>query len=97
MVDRNRRDAIKSLAKGAIYTSPVVFTLAAPSRLLGQGPSDMMMFMFCDYFPTLCWIFDIEQENAPAAPGSQPDPGVQPDFPPPPGDVPPPGRDNPFR
>lgn len=37
MTDRDRREFLKKLAKAAAYTAPVVYSLAAPIELIGQG------------------------------------------------------------
>lgn len=93
MVDEDRRRVIKMLAKGVVYSAPVVTSLAAPVRLLAQGPSGMMMSRFCRLFPWICMIFGW---NDPAqGPGPPPGPGQGSPFPPPPGSQPPPGG-NPF-
>ena len=90
MVDQSRRDIIKMIAKGTLYMSPAIVTLAAPTRLMGQGPSGMMS-MFCDSFPTLCMVFSSE---AAPPPGSQPPPsGSAPAGQPAPWDAPAPGGD----
>ena len=88
MVDKSRRDIIKGIAKGAIYAAPVVYTMAAPTRLLAQGSG---MMTFCDYFPTLCMIFGSDYATPQSAPpptkgptGASAPPG-QPNFPAPPG------------
>lgn len=106
MVDRTRRDVIKSIAKGAVYVSPVIYTMAAPARVMAQGPSGMMgmmmMFMFCDFFPIICMLFGGQylegesplQNQNPFDPGAPPGfgfPGQPPTLPPPPGSAPPPG------
>ncbi len=94
MVDRERREAIKIIATGAIYVSPVIATMAAPARLVGQGPSPtmMMMFMICDFFPVLCMTFPGFSRQQPGAPGTaRPGEGA---LPPPP-TPPPPSRTNP--
>ena len=57
MVDKGRREMIKTIVKSGVYASPVIATMAAPARLMGQGPSGMMMPMWCEYFPILCRIF----------------------------------------
>ena len=100
MVDQARRDMVKAIVKGAVYVSPVVSTMAAPVKLMAQGPSDMM-FMFCDWFPVLCMIFGGSEDpfGSPVAPGTVPPPGQLPapgTYPapwdrPPPGAIPPPG------
>lgn len=99
MVEQSRRDLIKRIAKGAIYASPVVYTMAAPVRLLAQGPSSMMNF--CDHFPVLCMIFGNPAAMTGGPPGFAPPsgdawppaPGQPPNFlTPPPGSLPP-GRD----
>jgi len=69
MVDRTRRDAIKTLVKGAAYASPVVYTIAAPARLVAQGSSGMMDWMLCDWFPIICMWFGETQAVAPPSPG----------------------------
>ncbi len=90
MVDKGRRDIIKGIAKGAIYAAPVVYTMAAPTRLLAQGSGGMS---FCDQFPVLCMIFGGDAAEPGAAPPTRaptqvrPPPG-QPNFPPPPGSRP---------
>lgn len=97
MTHQGRREAIKRIARGAAYASPVIASLAAPARLMAQGPSGMML-MFCDYFPVLCMIFGGLQSDQPSgAPGSTGQPG-QPGAPPPggaPPTPPPPSRTNP--
>lgn len=96
MVDRERREAIKIIATGAIYVSPVIATMAAPARLVGQGPSPMMMMMFmiCDFFPVLCMIFPgLSRQQQRGAPGAAP-PGSEGPLPPPPTPLPP-SRTNP--
>ena len=88
MVDKSRRDIIKGIAKGAIYAAPVVYTMAAPTRLLAQG-SGMMTFR--DFFPVLCMIFggNFAAQQGASSPSRAPTqvPG-QPNFPPPPGSRP---------
>ncbi len=85
MVDKSRRDMIKQIAKGAIYTAPVVYTMAAPARLMA-GPSGGMEF--CDHFPVLCMIFGNPTAGDPIAPpGFDPATGTL--LPPPPGSPPP--------
>jgi len=99
MADQSRRELLKTLAKGAIYAAPVITTLAAPVRLMAQGPSNAMMMTFCDYFPQLCWIFGGAPTNAKpgsTAPGAAPAP-PPPSAPPPssnqsPGAIAPPGH-----
>ena len=39
MTQVDRRAFLKKLAKGAAYTAPVVYSMAAPVDLLGQGQS----------------------------------------------------------
>jgi hypothetical protein len=39
MTDQDRREFLKKLAKTAAYTAPVVYSLAAPIELVGQGAS----------------------------------------------------------
>jgi hypothetical protein len=39
MTQVNRRAFLKKLAKGAAYSAPVVYSMAAPVDLLGQGMS----------------------------------------------------------
>lgn len=39
MTDQDRREFLKKLAKTAVYTAPVVYSLAAPIELVGQGQS----------------------------------------------------------
>ncbi|MEE8191445.1 MAG: hypothetical protein V3T74_01790 [Gemmatimonadales bacterium] len=39
MTDQDRREFLKKLAKTAAYTAPVVYSLAAPIELVGQGQS----------------------------------------------------------
>ena len=39
MTQVNRRAFLKKLAKGAVYSAPVVYSMAAPVDLLGQGMS----------------------------------------------------------
>jgi hypothetical protein len=94
MVDRDRREVIKAIAKGAIYVSPLIVSMAAPAGLMGQGPSGNMM-MFCDYFPILCMIFGGSSTPPGATPAGQqtsPAPSGQPPFSPPPSQTnPPPG------
>jgi len=41
MNDQDRREFLKQLAKTAAYTAPVVYSLAAPVELAGQGKSSM--------------------------------------------------------
>jgi hypothetical protein len=41
MTEQDRRAFLKQLAKGAVYTAPVVYSLAAPVELIGQGQSSM--------------------------------------------------------
>lgn len=36
MTDTSRREAIKTIAKGAIYASPIITTLIAPARAQAQ-------------------------------------------------------------
>lgn len=44
MTDQSRREFLKKLAQGSIYTAPVVSTLLAPPLANGQAlPSQMMM------------------------------------------------------
>ena len=96
MVDTSRREMIKTIVKGGVYASPVIATMAAPARLMGQGPSGMMMPMWCDYFPILCMIFGDEAAagmRSLTQPGQAP-PG-QPVGPPSPGSRPPPGNQPP--
>ncbi|NIM49628.1 MAG: hypothetical protein GTN62_05340 [Gemmatimonadales bacterium] len=37
MTEQARREFLKKLAKAAAYTAPVVYSLAAPIDLVGQG------------------------------------------------------------
>ena len=97
MVDHTRREAIKQIARGAAYVSPLIVSMAAPVHAFAQGASGSMMFMFCDYFPVLCMIF-----GGATAPGSTTPPGTgtptPPDLPPSPTEVnPPPGGPPPGR
>lgn len=39
MAQENRRAFLRKLAKGAAYSAPVVYSMAAPVDLLGQGMS----------------------------------------------------------
>ena len=39
MTQVNRRAFLRKLAKGAAYSAPVVYSMAAPVDLLGQGMS----------------------------------------------------------
>ena len=39
MTQENRRAFLRKLAKGAAYSAPVVYSMAAPVDLLGQGMS----------------------------------------------------------
>ena len=39
MTQVDRRAFLRKLAKGAAYTAPVVYTMAAPVDLIGQGKS----------------------------------------------------------
>jgi hypothetical protein len=39
MTDQDRREFLKKLAKTAAYAAPVVYSLAAPVELIGQGSS----------------------------------------------------------
>ena len=39
MTDQDRREFLKKLAKTAVYTAPVVYSLAAPIELVGGGVS----------------------------------------------------------
>ncbi len=39
MTEQDRREFLKRLAKAAAYTAPVVYSLAAPIDLIGQGQS----------------------------------------------------------
>ena len=39
MTQVNRRAFLRKLAKGAAYSAPVVYSMAAPVDLLGQGVS----------------------------------------------------------
>ncbi len=39
MTDQDRREFLKKLARTAAYTAPVVYSLAAPIELVGQGSS----------------------------------------------------------
>ena len=54
-----RREMLKRIARGAVYSTPVISTLAAPDPAAAQAVSSpgMMMMTFCDYFPILCRIF----------------------------------------
>jgi len=91
MVDKSRREAIKTLAKGAAYASPVVYTIAAPTRLIAQGSSGMMEWMLCDWFPIICEWFGRSEATAPPTPA----PGEITSFPEAPG-APPPGSRPPW-
>ena len=37
MTEQDRREFLKKLAKTAVYTAPVVYSLAAPIELMGGG------------------------------------------------------------
>ena len=54
-----RRELLLRIARGAVYSTPVVKTLAAPDPAAAQAVSSPggMMMTFCDYFPILCRIF----------------------------------------
>ncbi len=39
MSDSDRREFLKKLAKTAVYSAPVIASLAAPIELVGQGQS----------------------------------------------------------
>jgi hypothetical protein len=98
-MDQTRRELIRTLAKGGVYAAPVIVSMAAPVRLMAQGPSGMMSF--CDYFPILCMWFggapsgartstpSAQPTTAPGAspaPWTAPAPGATPPpTPPPPG------------
>lgn len=41
MTDHDRREFLKRLAKTTAYVAPVVYSLAAPVDLIGQGMSSM--------------------------------------------------------
>ena len=43
MTEHDRREFLKKLAKTAAYTVPVVYSLAAPIELVGQGMSSVHM------------------------------------------------------
>ena len=45
MKSKTRREMIKAIATGAAYAAPTILTLTAPSHLVAQGPSGMMMIM----------------------------------------------------
>jgi hypothetical protein len=91
MVDRSRRDAIKTLMKGTAYVSPAIYTIAAPAQLIAQGGSGMMDWMLCDWFPIICMWFG---NTAAAAPPTAL-PEATPVFPEAPG-TPPPGGQPPW-
>ncbi|MCZ6915770.1 MAG: hypothetical protein O7I93_03245 [Gemmatimonadetes bacterium] len=42
MRSHDRREFLKKLATGAVYTAPVMVSLAAPPALAGQGMPSMM-------------------------------------------------------
>ena len=55
--DPSRRDLIKVIAKGAVYSSPVITTLLAPTRAQAQISGMMSMMTICDWWPILCmWL-----------------------------------------
>jgi len=39
----DRREFLKKLAKGAVYAAPVVYSIAAPVDLVGQGKGSQHM------------------------------------------------------
>jgi hypothetical protein len=41
MTDQDRREFLKKLAKTAAYAAPVVYSLAAPVELIGEGMSSV--------------------------------------------------------
>jgi hypothetical protein len=43
MTDPDRREFLKKLAKTAVYSAPVVYSLAAPVELVGGGMSSVHM------------------------------------------------------
>ena len=45
MNSKTRREMIKAIVTGAAYAAPTILTLTAPSHLVAQGPSGMMMMM----------------------------------------------------
>ena len=69
MLDEERRRFLKQLGKAAIYTAPVISTIAAPLKLMGQGMGSPMMM------PPMMG----------AAPGAPPPGGAAPWDEPPPG------------
>ena len=40
MTDQDRREFLEKLAKTAVYTAPVVYSLAAPTELIGLVKGD---------------------------------------------------------
>ena len=45
MNSKTRREMIKAIVTGAAYAAPTILTLTAPTHLVAQGPSGMMIMM----------------------------------------------------
>jgi hypothetical protein len=79
MTEHDRREFLKQLAKTAAYAAPVVYSLAAPVELLGQGGKSS------EHKHPSSGASQSEPGGAQQAPGSQPAPWERP---PPGGKVP---------
>ena len=66
MTDQSRKEFLKKLAQGSIYTAPVVSTLLAPRSVSAQGSPPGMP-------PPMSGM--AQQRNLPDAPWFKPPPG----------------------
>lgn len=57
MTEQDRRDFLKRLAKSAVYAAPVVYSLAAPADVLGQG--------WTRHHPKMATTFEQQQPQQP--------------------------------
>lgn len=70
----DRREFLRRIARGVVWSAPVISTLAAPSSAVAQVSNPgMMMWTICDWFPVLCsWLGGAEatsgQQSTPSSP-----------------------------
>jgi hypothetical protein len=78
MTEHDRREFLKKLARTAVYVAPVVYSLAAPVELAGQGTGH-------GHHPKAAGVQTQQQQQPTKPPPGSPPPWQQP----PPGSTPP--------